>query len=230
MKQALDKLIPRGKYTWAQGFPHEAEHVVQRMRTLYRRQITTTDLKTYDIVLCSNAADRDYVQNIKRVESQKSGLDGLARVIVLPHCEKLSTLGCGNGSQRFDDMIARIRTGIEEFISVELGDWSNLLIPTKDYRTRQDRLDHRSLNTYDPDKLIEQSNLREIENKTGCTIRIAKERPSSSQVLLSINGPKEKLREAWLLICHYEHKPQPVPSKTKIPVTHVDVFGSKRYS
>lgn len=161
------------------------------------------------------------------METQKSRPDRLARVLALPRCQELSSLDCGNGSHRFNAMIAKIRTGIEEFISVELGDWSDCVTPTKAYRTRQDRLDGGSLNTYNPDKLIEASNLRKIEKKKGCTIRIAKTRPGSSEVILSVNGPKEKLMETWLLICHDQYRPQPVPSKAKTPGTKVAVLGSK---
>lgn len=227
LKQALDKLIPRGRFPWAQGFPHEADRIFGRMRTLRRRQITTTDLEAYDIVLCSNATDRDYVENLRFAEIQKYGPVGLASVVVLAHCEELSSIDCGNGSGKLNEMIAKIETSIDEFISIELGDWSGRTKRTKSHRTRQDLIDRRSLNTYHPDMPLEEKNFQKIGNETRCSINIVQIAPLSNMVLLSINGPEETVMKAWLLVCHKQHKAQPIPPNVEVPGTHVDALGSK---
>lgn len=192
--KALNKLIPRGEYSWGQGPPWEPYSVVARMRTLKRRQVTLEDLEHYDILLCFSAADHDHIRNIKI--GQPSGSKGLARVVILPHCEELSSIDYCKNPVKLDDMIAKVKTGIREFISVELCNWPRAMNVTKHNRTRQEIRDGPSLNTYIADKVFEGPKVPEIEEQTGCIISIQRTRPLTRQVLLSISGPEEAVMEA----------------------------------
>lgn len=178
------------------------------MRTLKRRQVTLKDLEHYDILLCFSAADHDHIRNIK--SGQPSGSKTLGRVVILPHCEEFSSIDYGKNPGKLDDMIAKVKTGIREFISVELGSWSRTLDVTKHNRTRQEIHYGPSLNTYIADKVFEGPKKLEIEEQTGCMISIQRTRPLTRQVLLSISGPEEAVTEAWDLVCHFRNKPHVV--------------------
>lgn len=212
-KQALKKLIAQRRFAWAQGFPYETHGIMDQIRPLPQRRINTTDLTTYDIVLCCNAATRDHVEKLKLDRTRKYGPEGVACLVALPHSEELWSMIRGNGSGKLNEFIATIKTSIGEFISLEIGNWSINFPRIKTYRTRQELLYEPSLNTYHPGKPLRGPRVLEIEKETGCSIRIAKTAPPSDKISLSINGPEEMVMKAWLLLCDKQQTEHLLPLK-----------------
>lgn len=204
--KAIDELLPRSTYEWARDYPNETDRIAQRMKLYGMQGCTAADLSSYNIIVCFTQTDATRLRELQASEMKRTGTKVLARLVMLPGCRAFSTEDCFKDPKKIGELIGNIKSGIKEFISKELGDWSDgSLQRTANYRTSELILPKDRLNFAGPNESLEDGpKLKEYERKSGCTIKATKYKGSTKEVLVSIFGPRERLFEAGSLLIPFQ--------------------------
>ncbi len=197
--QGVKELLPQNGYDWAMDYPHETQRIAQRMKFYNRHGFTAHDLTLYDTILCFTHTD---ASSISKLDTQSEKRAGTAKIIVLPGCRDISSEDCAKDPKKIQELISNIKTAIKGFISRELEDWNDGLVErTQSYRTLQLLLPGLNPRFEEAnDFLTDTDKRKEYEIKSGCTIKVTKYKGSTKELLVSIVGPKEHLKEAAALV------------------------------
>ncbi|KAK0509501.1 hypothetical protein JMJ35_007895 [Cladonia borealis] len=189
---------PPYKYT-------EISQVGQRMKSYRSFVFTKSDLTAYQYIL----SFEPYVNRIKKMREdvQKQNAEvALAQIVKLEGCENISTtVECMQDERNIDKLIESIKAAVKQFVTPPPFNWSRPLPALVNYRMLQFFTNSASLRYVNPgieEPLQGGPKLKEIEKKTGCSIKVTKyRREDQNCILISIIGHQERnLNEARSLI------------------------------
>ncbi|MCJ1402396.1 hypothetical protein MMC11_005616 [Xylographa trunciseda] len=195
--QAIEALELGTYYQWTGDHPNEVERLLERTKQHDFQGIDAADFGHYNFILCFTQHDADELHRM-----QKASGNSWARIVFLRGCEYRSTLQYMSDRAEMEKLLLAMKVVIKQFISEHLDDGfeSIQFATTKGHRTLQIIQPLNSLNFAGFREPLENGpKLKEYETKTGCAIKVTARR-TSSQALISIIGPKERLAEAEAMV------------------------------
>ena len=194
IQKGVDKLIS----AYDPGTFTELSRVGELLKSQGSFPLTGNDLMTYQYVL--SFEPYTFLINKLREDIGKQNPNvALAQIVTLEGCNDISTVNCMQDEQNIDKLIKSIKAAVKQFVAQPPFNCSTWMYTAVNYRVAQLITNDSSLKYLTPgskEPLQESQKLREIENKTGCSVKITRRRGVQDGVLVSIIGPPERLKEA----------------------------------
>lgn len=194
-QKGIQKIIKTATYC-----PSEAARIAELMKTYVDIKISPADFITYHYILSyhSQISDLSIMRDAARI--QNPGID-LARIIALEGCNSIGSLDCERDERHIDLLIPCIKAAIVKFISEPPFNWSmNEMQAVPSRHILQFVTSTSSLTCLVPGEPLQGGWLREIERRSGCSIKVTAYRIGHQNAHISIIGPKDRLSEAKRLL------------------------------
>ena len=207
IQKGIYKLI--SPYEQSPSAVAEVSRVGALMNSYGSFAFTKSDFVTYHYVL----SFEPYVDLIKKMRDdfQKHNPNTtLAQIVMLEGCQNISTTECIQDERNIDKLIGSIKEAVKRFVSQPPFNWSPSIYTNE--------MNHRILHFVTNEACLKYlmpgareplqggQKLKEIENKTKCSVKVTKRvGVQDGGVLVSIIGPHERLNEAVSLTVHNQY-------------------------
>ena len=182
----------------------EVSRIREFMTSYGHFAFTKSDFMTYHYILFFGPYTDRINQMRAEVQTQNTNVP-LARIVMLEGCDSISTLECILDGRNIGKLIESIKAAVKKVMAQPPFNWSPSILTSGIYphRMLQFITDEASLKYLIPgagESLQGGQKLKEIENKTDCSVKVTKRLGMKHCVLVSIIGPQERLSEARGLI------------------------------
>ena len=194
--------------------PIEAARIAELMKTYVDINISPADFITYQYILSYHSLISHLNTMRDAAQTQNPGFD-IARIIALEGCNSIGSLDCERDERRIDLLIPSIKAAIVKFISQPPFNWSmNEMQAVPSRHILQFVTSTSSLTCLGPGEPLQGGWLREIERRSGCSIKVTAYRIGHKNAHISIIGPKDRLLEAKRLLVTND---KDLPTKKNLP-------------
>ena len=206
IQKGIHKLV--SPYEQSPAAFSEVSRVGALMKSYGSFAFTQSDFGTYHYII----SFEPYLDLIKKMredfQTHHPNL-ALGQIVMLEGCQNISTTECMQDERNIDKLIESIKEAVKRFVRQPPFNCSPSLYTNEmNYRilhfvSKQVCLKYLTPGGAD-EPLQGGQKLKEIENKTKCSVKVTKRLPvHDAEVLVSIIGPQERLNEAVSLIVGY---------------------------
>ena len=200
----------------ATGCPSEAARIAELMKTYVDIKISSADFIKYHYILSYHSLISHLNTMRDAAQTQNPGFD-LARIIALEGCNSIGSLDCERDERHIDLLIPSIKAAIVKFISQPPFNWSmNEMQAVPSRHILQFVTSISSLTWSVPGEPLQGGWVREIERRSGCSIKATAYRIGYQNAHISIIGPKNRLLEAKRLLLKDDKNLPTKPEETWI--------------
>ena len=178
----------------------EISRVGALMKSYGSFAFTKSDLMTYQYILSFEPVV-DLIKKMREDLRKHNPNVTLAQIVTLEGCQNIATHECMQDERNTDILIESIKEAVKRFVRQPPFNWSPSIYTNEmKYRILHFATNSACLKYLIPgaEELLQGGQkLKEIENKTKCSIKVTRRRGvQDHSILVSIIGPQERLNEA----------------------------------